>query len=94
MLNKAFHSRGQQPYYFVGIKESTTPTGSVWDNMAAVSLFWDGIMAAVTSCGNALQLFNRATVIHRDCSYLASRFCNSYMFKVRSENFPEEYQDM
>ena len=58
--------------------------------MATLSLFWDVIMVAVTACGNAIRLFDWATVIYWHYSYLASSFCN----KARGENFPEEYQDM
>ena len=35
-----------------------TPTGLVWyTNVAAISLFWNANMAAVTSCENALDLY-------------------------------------
>ena len=62
---KRFHSRRQHLCKFIGTKESvcirksSTPTGLVWyTNMAAVSLFRNYNMAAVTSCENAL-LFRR-----------------------------------
>ena len=55
-----FHSRGQHLCKFIGTKESVyirkefNSTGLVWNtNMAAVSLFWDINMTAVTSCENA-----------------------------------------
>jgi len=59
-----FYSRGQQPCKFTGTKESvyirkefnSHRIGLVlYTNMAAVSLFWNTNMAAVTSCENALQ---------------------------------------
>ena len=56
---ECFHSRGQHLCKFIGIKESVyireefnsqrTDLGHQC-NMAAVSLFWDTNMAAVTSC--------------------------------------------
>ena len=57
-----FHSLCQHLCKFIGTKgsvcirkESSTPTGLLWDtNVAAVSLFWDSNMATVTSCANAL----------------------------------------
>ena len=56
-----FHSRGEHLCKFIGTKESifirksSTPTGfSGYTSMAAVSLFGNTNMAAVTSCENAL----------------------------------------
>ena len=59
---KRVHSRGQYPRNFietkgsVNIKEkSSSPTGLVWyTNAAAISLFWNRNMAAMTSCENVL----------------------------------------
>ena len=62
-LIECFHSRGQHLCKFIGTKESVcirkefnSPIGLVSrdTNMAAVSLFWDTNMAAVTSCENIL----------------------------------------
>ena len=40
-------------------EKSSTPRGFSWyTNMAAVSLFWNTNMVAVTSCGNALYVLN------------------------------------
>ena len=58
-----FHSRGQYLCKFIGTKESVYISKDVqlpqdwfgtqiWLNMAAVSLFWDTNMAAMTSCEN------------------------------------------
>ena len=56
-----FHPRGQQPCKFIGTKESVyirkelnSDRIGLVANMAAVSLFWNTNMAAVTSCENAL----------------------------------------
>ena len=62
---RVFHSRGQHLCKFIGTKESVyirkefnSHRTKFWDtiNMAAVSLFWDTNMAAVTSCENTLRL--------------------------------------
>ena len=56
-----WNSRDQQPYWITETKESicvkycSIPGGLVWYTiMAAISLFWNTNMAAVTSCENAL----------------------------------------
>ena len=59
---ECFQSLGQHLFKFIGTKEkvfaqekSSNPTGPVWDiNMAAVLLFWNTNMAAMTSCENTL----------------------------------------
>ena len=59
-----FHSRDQQPYWITETKESicikmsSIPGELVWYTiMAAISLFWDTNMAALTSWENALFPF-------------------------------------
>ena len=65
-----FHSRDKQPYWITETKESiyikmnSIPGELVWYTiMAAISLFWETNMAAVTSCENAL-LFRDKSRLH------------------------------